>query len=152
VLLDRGPILGRLMDLPTINLGLLVPLAGFLMLLLAAAITIRISRGEGDAVGRWRYRESRGAVPRAVPARPRPDVQASRRMSRLLLGVAIGYILLAVVLWVGRPGFMGSDGGAQLGADAAGLATMLFGLGWMIRIYRADPEPDDPAWRYRSEF
>ena len=33
----------------------------------------------------------------------------------------------------------------------AAAAGYLFGLGWMIRIYRADPEPDEPTWRYRSE-
>ena len=23
-----------------------------------------------------------------------------------------------------------------------------FGLSWMVRIYRADPEPGEPTWRY----
>lgn len=32
----------------------------------------------------------------------------------------------------------------------AGAAGYLIGLGWMIRIYRADPEPDEPTWRYRT--
>jgi hypothetical protein len=34
-----------------------------------------------------------------------------------------------------------------LGVGAAGI---IVGFAWMIRIYRADPEPDQRVWRYRE--
>ena len=32
-----------------------------------------------------------------------------------------------------------------------GVVGVIGGLAWMIRIYRADPEPDQHAWRYRAK-
>ena len=32
-----------------------------------------------------------------------------------------------------------------------GVVGIIVGLVWMIRIYRADPEPDQHAWRYRAK-
>lgn len=32
---------------------------------------------------------------------------------------------------------------------AVGVFGLLFGLAWMWRILRADPEPDSRSWRYR---
>jgi hypothetical protein len=80
----------------------------------------------------------------------RNDVREARRIARILIAGAIGYILVSAVVWLARPGFFGPDDGLQATFDAAGFATMLFGLGWMIRIYRADPEPGERSWRYRS--
>jgi hypothetical protein len=34
---------------------------------------------------------------------------------------------------------------------ALGVVGPIVGLVWMIRIYRADPEPDQHAWRYRAK-
>ena len=34
---------------------------------------------------------------------------------------------------------------------AIGLVGPIVGLVWMVRIYRADPEPDQSAWRYRAK-
>jgi protein-S-isoprenylcysteine O-methyltransferase Ste14 len=31
-----------------------------------------------------------------------------------------------------------------------GVLGILVGLAWMVRILRADPEPDSSAWRYRE--
>jgi hypothetical protein len=31
-----------------------------------------------------------------------------------------------------------------------GVLGILLGLAWMVRIFRADPEPDSSAWRYRE--
>jgi hypothetical protein len=31
-----------------------------------------------------------------------------------------------------------------------GILGILVGLAWMVRILRADPEPDSSAWRYRD--
>jgi hypothetical protein len=77
----------------------------------------------------------------------RDDVREARRIARILIAGAFGYVAVAVFLWLARPGFF--DNGLQWAFDAAGLVTMSIGLGWMIRIYRADPEPGEPTWRYR---
>ena len=34
---------------------------------------------------------------------------------------------------------------------ALAVVGVIGGLAWMIRIYRADPEPDQHAWRYRAK-
>jgi hypothetical protein len=63
------------------------------------------------------------------------------------------------VVWsLAGPGFSsGLSTGMRFGpvpVDAflllAGMTGILGGLVWMIRIHRADPEPDQHAWRYRS--
>jgi hypothetical protein len=61
------------------------------------------------------------------------------------------------VLFFLAPGPYEPSFGLHYGPDWAALATIalaaagtLGGLGWMIRIYRADPEPDQAAWRYRA--
>ena len=33
---------------------------------------------------------------------------------------------------------------------ALAVVGVIVGLVWMVRIYRADPEPDQKAWRYRA--
>ena len=44
--------------------------------------------------------------------------------------------------------------GARIGLLFPGVplaaAGILIGFTWMVRIYRADPEPDQRAWRYRE--
>jgi len=34
--------------------------------------------------------------------------------------------------------------------QGVGAAIFVTGFIWMVRIYRADPEPDQRAWRYRE--
>jgi hypothetical protein len=36
------------------------------------------------------------------------------------------------------------------GMGILGILGILVGLAWMVRILRADPEPDSSAWRYRD--
>jgi hypothetical protein len=154
------------MDLLTSNLGLLVPLAGILAVLIAGAITIRTSRGEGEPVARWRYRESRHEAPRLhelreempvpEPARGRSDALAARRRARVLIGAALLMPILMLIAWIAQPGSFSPmfDEPPWFAAALpwAAAVVYLFGLGWMIRIYRADPEPDHRTWRYRSEL
>jgi hypothetical protein len=163
-MIDRGPMLAVVMGLSTGTLELLVPLAGILAVLIAAAITIRTSRGEGEPVARWRYRESRHEAPRphqlreempVPPARRRAHPRTARRMARLLIGAALLMPILMLIASIAQPGSFSPMFyeppwfAAALPWVAA--AVYLFGLGWMIRIYRADPEPDPQTWRYRSE-
>jgi hypothetical protein len=48
-----------------------------------------------------------------------------------------------------RPMFAGEDWHAAV--SLAGVAAQLAALALMIRWYRADPEPDQHAWRYRAD-
>ena len=51
----------------------------------------------------------------------------------------------------GNPAGYRDDGvPAGLVTLATAIVLVVVGLVWMIRIYRADPEPDQRAWRYRE--
>ena len=59
--------------------------------------------------------------------------------------------LLLLLLLVMQPGSFEPMGAWYMMAiPAFGWASTLFGLGWMIRIYRTSPEPGETTWRYRS--
>jgi hypothetical protein len=84
--------------------------------------------------------------------------QRGRWIGRGLIAIAILAIGLAVIGFIAAPGFSSGLGtGMRFGPipfDAfvllAGMTGLMGGLVWMIRIHRADPEPDQHAWRYRS--
>jgi hypothetical protein len=65
---------------------------------------------------------------------------------------AIGF---TAFFWIAGPGWIGPMfwGGPRVGElimVVGGLIGVAVGLVWMARIYRADPEPDQRAWRYRA--
>jgi hypothetical protein len=63
---------------------------------------------------------------------------------------AIGF---AVFLWIAQPGSIGPmfrNGTAEAAIAVVAIVGVSVGLVWMIRIYRANPEPDQRAWRYRD--
>lgn len=78
--------------------------------------------------------------------------QRGREIARRELAFAVLLIVAAAFVWVASPvGF--SPMFTPWWHDwlaPAGLIGVLIGLVWMIRIYRADPEPDQRAWRYRQ--
>ena len=82
------------------------------------------------------------------------DGQRARRSARVQMGLAIGYGLGAVlILWVARPGFIDIFHPFywyDTVLPIAGIASYLIGLGLMVRIYRAQPEPGERTWRYRD--
>ncbi|HET9756142.1 MAG TPA: hypothetical protein VFP66_06555 [Candidatus Limnocylindrales bacterium] len=147
------------------NLRILVPMAGFVGLLLGLALFHRSTRAEGDPVARWRYRDL-ASDPALVPPRlegrhssdwpgsPQVDLPAARRMARAMLIAAIAMPAVVVILWFLQPGgFHGmiyEHPWYEIALPWVGVAGYLFGLSWMIRIYRADPEPDERTWRYRQ--
>ena len=82
--------------------------------------------------------------------------QVGRSLARVELAVAAfsGFVL-APFLYVAAPGKlepMFSTTPEWLETALAGIAVagILIGFTWMVRIYRADPEPDQLAWRYRE--
>ena len=145
--------LSELIETVSSNLGTLVPLAGFVGVLVAVAVTIRVSRGEDEAVAPWRYRDPAGIEGSQVPGASTEDALAGRWMARHLLAIAVALPFLVLIAWVMQPGSISGmyDPPWYLAAlPWAGAAGYLLGLAWMIRIYRADPEPGERTWRYRS--
>ena len=79
----------------------------------------------------------------------------ARRLARLELLVAFAGPMVAAFLFVASPGHIGAPtfgswvNELALGVGILGTAGVVFGLVIMVRIYRADPEPDEGWWRYR---
>jgi hypothetical protein len=78
----------------------------------------------------------------------------ARRLARVELAVAFGVSLFAGFLWVASPGM---GGGFYLEPPLlvrlipwVWIIGVVVGIVWMIRIYRADPEPVETTWRYRD--
>jgi hypothetical protein len=67
--------------------------------------------------------------------------------AELVLGGLVA-LFVGPFWFVASPGWM--DGGPDPRWMLAGLAIGILGFAWMVRIYRADPEPDQRAWRYRD--
>jgi hypothetical protein len=81
--------------------------------------------------------------------------QIGRDVARAeLAGAAFVGFVVAPISYVAAPG--GFRGMFPLpdwqvyGPLVVGFAGILIGFLWMVRIYRADPEPDQRAWRYRE--
>lgn len=77
-----------------------------------------------------------------------------------MIAIAFGAVGLVVVAFIAVPGgtspmfstppdILGLPVGPVLGT--VGSVGVVVGLVWMIRIHRADPEPDQHAWRYRRD-
>jgi nitrate reductase NapE component len=152
----------------------LAPTLGFIGIVVGSIWMYRIVRDdpEPDQLA-WRYRSGEHLRDRDIAAarlalhEGDPDDadgmtpgQRGRWIGRGLIAIAILAIGLSALWVIATPGIMGSpmlSDGARVGPLPAGALLLLVGaigivggLVWMIRIHRADPEPDQHAWRYRS--
>jgi hypothetical protein len=78
--------------------------------------------------------------------------QWGRVIAKAQLAFATMSLFAAAFLWVVAPGLTSPMFGYHFSVAVlpiAGFAGLIVGLVWMIRIYRASPEPDQQAWRYR---
>ena len=76
-----------------------------------------------------------------------------RRLARMMFAAAIIALAVYAFLFVAAPNFTDgfyNPGPIGLLVPAIGVAALAVGLVWMIRILRADPEPDAKSWRYRD--
>ena len=76
-----------------------------------------------------------------------------RQTAQRLLAIAVGLDALVVFFFLNQPHFIGPmraepPSVVEWLIPAAGVAANIFGMLWMIRIYRADPEAHPVAWRY----
>jgi len=71
-----------------------------------------------------------------------------RRIARLIFAVAMSFVALVAFLITASPNTMGPEPARW--PLVAGIVGAGVGLFWMIRIIRADREPDSAAWRYRD--
>ena len=86
-------------------------------------------------------------------------VEVARRRAQGLLLLAASTILVTMFLFLAAPSFTGGFGYVEpviatipisMLAPVAAFGSMLFGLAWMWRIYRAPTAFDSPRWRYRD--
>jgi len=149
---DQTPVLPTLAVLGT-------AVAGFVI---GEAWLLRISRSDPDHDHHgWRYRERDRAAPDRIATsalataegEPMLRGRRGRTWGRIELVVAAGVIfVVAPLVWIATPMFPGLELQSDLTLAVYGLATvgLLGGFAWMVRIHRADPEPDQRAWRYRE--
>ncbi len=76
-----------------------------------------------------------------------------RDLAKVELAIAaITGFVIAPFLFVFAPGSLGPPPPdlPLVGFGGLGAAGIVIGFIWMVRIYRANPEPDQGAWRYRE--
>jgi NADH:ubiquinone oxidoreductase subunit K len=80
-----------------------------------------------------------------------------RRAARALIAAAVFVMVLPLALFLAGPQTTGGMQRSSAIADivsflviGCGVGGMLLGLAWIIRIYRADPEPDESSFRFRD--
>jgi hypothetical protein len=139
------------------NLYYMIPMLGIAGMVIGSVIAFRRSRYDIESAARWRYREPRLGS-RDLGARRSPrrwDGLTGRAVARRMIVFAALLPFAGVIALIAQPGHMG--GGMfyepqwfEIALPWAGAIGYLVGLGWMIRIYRADPERSTPPWRYRD--
>jgi len=82
--------------------------------------------------------------------------QIGRSLARIELGVAAGICFVVIpFIYVAAPGKLEPMFNVHPWQETAltclGFAGLLIGFIWTVRIYRANPEPDQRAWRYRRD-
>ncbi len=87
-------------------------------------------------------------------------IQRARYLARLELTIALlasgftAFLFFAAASSGGSPMYVSDEPppflAGQMVTRVLGIVGVIFGLVWMVRIYRADPEPDQRNWLYRS--
>jgi hypothetical protein len=75
-----------------------------------------------------------------------------RASARSLFAAVLILLAFVAFLFLSLPNTFGhfEPGLIEWIAPGVGILGILVGLAWMVRILRADPEPDSSTWRYRD--
>jgi len=76
-----------------------------------------------------------------------------RRLAREMILGALVVLAIPAFLLIAQPNFTNSGYDPRplgLIIPAIGVVGLVGGLIWMVRIFRADPEPRTKGWRYRD--
>jgi hypothetical protein len=86
-------------------------------------------------------------------AQSNAKARRGREIARGLVTAVLVALAFVVILFLNLPNRTGPLFEPRLIewiAPGTGILGILVGLAWMVRILRADPEPDTFAWRYRD--
>jgi cytochrome bd-type quinol oxidase subunit 2 len=77
-----------------------------------------------------------------------------RALGRMMIFVVFVVVAFMALVWIASPNFIGGvydPGPLWFIVPAIGIVGLVGGLIWMVRIFRADPEPEGAkGWRYRD--
>ena len=86
--------------------------------------------------------------------RRRGRLERAHFLIRAELVIAVAAPLVVAFLYVAAPGFTGGGWREPWLIEKllpwAGVAGVIVGLVWMIRLARPEPEGDERTWRYRN--
>jgi protein-S-isoprenylcysteine O-methyltransferase Ste14 len=87
-------------------------------------------------------------------AQSNAKAQRGREIARALVAAVLVLLAFVAILFLNLPNTMGGPffepSLTEWIVPGLGVLGILVGLAWMVRIIRADPEPDSSAWRYRE--
>jgi type IV secretory pathway TrbD component len=88
-------------------------------------------------------------------AQSNAKARRGRRIARLIFAEGVSFVPVAGFVMIiaasnQRGSLIADPGLTPWIAPSFGVLGILVGLAWMVRILRADPEPDSSAWRYRD--
>jgi hypothetical protein len=78
-----------------------------------------------------------------------------RRLARLMFAAALITLGFPAFFFIAAPNgpqgmYLEEPPALGVAAPVVAILGIVIGLAWMIRILRADPEPDSRSWRYRD--
>ena len=77
-----------------------------------------------------------------------------RALGRMMILGALVVLAIPAFFFIAAPNFtamsLHEPGALQVALPVVGVAGLVIGFVWMVRIFRADPEPDAKSWRYRD--
>ena len=77
-----------------------------------------------------------------------------RALGRMMILGALVVLAIPAFFFIAAPNFTGmtlhEPGALLVALPLVGVAGLVIGFVWMVRIFRADAEPDAKSWRYRD--
>jgi hypothetical protein len=87
-------------------------------------------------------------------AQSNAKARRGREIARGLVTAVLVVLAFVTLLFLNLPNTMGGPSFEPSLTEwimpGLGVLGIVVGLAWMVRILRADPEPDSSAWRYRD--